>query len=117
MDPRSKPLRAALVLAIILASIGWVSVSFALTLQEAKSKGLLGEMPTGYLGVVNPPASPPVKALMNEINRKRKSKYEEIARRNATSLPSVEALAAQTAIKKTKPGQYIQLPSGEWRKK
>ena len=117
MISRSKAVRAALIISLTLVSIGWLSLSFALTLQEAKSKGLLGERPNGYLGVVNPPAPAGVKALMNEINQKRKSKYQDIAQRNGTSLRAVETLAGQTSLKKTKPGHYIQLPSGEWRKK
>ena len=93
---------------------GWLSVAFALSLHEAKAKGYLGEMPNGYLGIVTASAPATAKSLMNNINQKRKQKYQDIARRNGTRLEAVEALAGKTAIKKTKPGDYIKLPSEQW---
>lgn len=95
----------------------WGTPSYALTLEEAKSQGLLGELPNGYLGLVTESAPPEAKALMREINRKRREKYEDIARRNGTALATVEALAGKTAIEKTKPGNYVKLPSGQWTRK
>lgn len=91
---------------------GW-----AIDLEEAKKQGFLGEMPNGYLGEVKSGLPPDVRALEDEVNRKRRQTYEDIARRNSTNLDAVEALAGETAIKKTKPGNFVELPSGEWRRK
>ena len=102
---------------VLIACLGWVTSSSALTLDQAKSQGLLGEMPNGYLGIVSVSASPEAKALMKDINRKRRQKYQEISRKNGTKLEAVEALAGKTVLKKTKPGHYIQSPSGKWIKK
>ena len=117
MKPKIKLLFASLFLVMTITGIEGLTVSFALTLQEAKAKGLVGEMPTGYLGLVPPSTSSEVQSLIKEINEKRKAKYQEIARKNKTQLSSVEALAGKTAIEKTKPSHYIKLPSGEWMKK
>lgn len=88
----------------------------AIDLQEAKAQGLVGESITGYLGVVK--EAPGVAALVNDINRKRKASYQEIAERNGTTLNAVEQLAAKKAIEKTPPGQLVQLsPGGAWVKK
>lgn len=95
-----------------LPAPGW-----GLTLEEAKARGLVGETANGYLGSVAPQAAADVQALINDINQKRRQTYEDIARRNATSLQAVEMLAAETAIKNTRPGHFIQLPSGQWVKK
>jgi uncharacterized protein YdbL (DUF1318 family) len=95
-----------------MAVPGW-----SLTLDEAKLQGLVGEKPNGYLGVVAPNASAEVQALTNDINQKRRQTYEDIARRNSTSLKNVEMLAGETAIKNTRPGHFVQLPSGQWVKK
>jgi len=103
-------------LLVALVGTGWVSVGWALGLQEAKSQGLVGEQSNGYLGVVKGGGAD-VKALIDDINAKRKQTYQDIARRNNTSLDAVEALAGKTAIEKTPSGQYIRLPSGEWIKK
>jgi uncharacterized protein len=87
----------------------------ALSLEEAKAKGLVGEKPNGYLGMVNP-SDPDVQALTSEVNQKRRQAYEEIARRNRTQLEAVEALAGEKAIQNTKPGYFVEGPGG-WMKK
>lgn len=46
--------------------------------QNARSQGLVGELPTGYLGFVTPPSAA-VKALVDDINIKRKAKYTDAA--------------------------------------
>jgi uncharacterized protein len=92
-----------------------VSPAGAMSLEEAKAKGLVGEKPNGYLGIVNPPG-PDVQALTNDVNQKRRQAYEDIARRNRTQLEAVEALAGEKAIQNTKPGHYVE-GSGGWTKK
>ena len=99
-------------------AVGWVVCTqpvFALSLEEAKTKGLVGEKNTGYLGAVNP-ANPEAQALAEEINKKRRQAYQDIARRDGASMGTVESLAGEKAIEKTKPGNYVEGPSG-WMKK
>ena len=103
--------------AIVLLFIVALPASWALSLDEAKSGGLVGEQPNGYLGAVSTNPSSDVQALIANINQQRKQRYQEIANRNHTSLLAVEILAGKTAIKKTESGHYIQLPSGQWTKK
>ncbi|MDP1945960.1 MAG: YdbL family protein [Nitrospirota bacterium] len=88
---------------------------FALTLDEAKSKGLVGEKSNGYVGLVSP-GSGEAQALANEVNQKRRQAYEEIAHRNGTSLNAVETLAGEKAVANTKPGNFVE-GSGGWVKK
>jgi len=92
-----------------------VSPAFGISVEEAKTKGLVGERPNGYLGVVNP-AAPEAQALANEVNEKRRQAYEDIAKRNRTQLDAVEALAGEKAIQNTKPGSFVEGPSGWTRK-
>ena len=87
---------------------------FAGDLQQAKSAGLVGEQLNGYLGAVSSDAE--AKALVADINAKRKAKYESIASQNSTSLETVELLAGKKAIEKTQAGNYIQTATG-WKKK
>ncbi len=103
-----------IILISLLASLFISSAAFALSLNEAKQQGLVGEQVTGYLGAVK--ATNVSTALVNDINAKRKAKYKEIAQRNGTGLASVEKLAGQKALEKTPSGQFINLGSG-WRKK
>ena len=111
-----------LIVSILLPTL-WLGVlwlplpSWGLTLEEAKTQGVVGEQPNGYLGIVQPGASAEVQALVNDVNQKRRQTYEDIARRNSTQLEAVEMLAGKTAIDNTRPGNFIQSPSGQWLKK
>jgi len=115
---RTSRLLISIILPTLLLGVLWPSwPSWALTLEEAKTQGLVGEQPNGYLGIVQPGASADVQALVDDVNQKRRQMYEEIARRNATKLAAVELLAGKTAIDNTKPGNFVQGPSGQWVKK
>jgi len=107
--------KLVLAAAVVTISLGLAYPVFALTLEEAKSKGLVGEKPSGYLGAVATGA-PDVQTLVNDVNQKRRQAYEEIAKRNGTQLSAVETLAGEKAIHNTKPGNFIEGPGG-WTKK
>lgn len=104
-------------LLVMLGGLGWSTSSWAMSLQDAKAQGLLGEQPNGYLGLVKAGAAAEVKALMDDINAKRKQEYQAIAKRNGTELNVVETLAGKKALEMTPAGQFVRLPSGEWVKK
>lgn len=94
------------------------SLSFsvwAISLDDAKQQGLVGEMANGYLGVVV--ASADANSLVASINEKRKSIYLDLARKNKITMQQVTALAGEKAFTKTQPGHYIQNASGQWVKK
>jgi len=111
-------MRICLVRWMVGAAMLWSSaqgVAFALSVEDAKTQGLVGERPNGYLGVVNP-GSHEAQALTNEVNAKRRQAYEDIASRNKTQLHAVEALAGEKAIQNTKPGHFVEGPGGWIRK-
>ena len=107
--------RNTIVLGAILWSMAGGQPLLALTLEEAKTRGLVGEKSNGYLGVVAA-GNAEAQALASDINQKRRQAYQEIARRDGTSLSTVETLAGEKAIEKTKPGNMIEGPGG-WIKK
>jgi uncharacterized protein YdbL (DUF1318 family) len=88
--------------------------AFALDIDTAKSQGLIGEQPNGYLGLVVNNAE--AKKLIDDINAKRKAQYAQIAERNNIDLHVVEKLAGEKTINKTKPGHFIFI-NGTWSKK
>jgi uncharacterized protein YdbL (DUF1318 family) len=100
--------------AMCVAALLLGSLAHAMTLQEAKAAGLLGEQTDGYVGIVSTNAE--ANQIATSINAQRRAQYESIANRNGTSLDAVEALAGQTAINKTPGGQYINTGGG-WQKK
>jgi uncharacterized protein YdbL (DUF1318 family) len=107
--------RVVLLALLIFMGLLWGVPAWALSLEEAKAKGLVGEKPSGYLGVVS--GGGDVQDLANDINQKRRQAYEDIASRNKTNLKDVETLAGVKAIQNTKPGHFVQSPSGQWIKK
>ncbi|ABL99686.1 YdbL family protein [Shewanella amazonensis] len=88
---------------------------FAMDLQQAKSDGFLGEQQNGYLGLIKD--NPEARALMEEVNTKRRAHYEKIAAKNKIATSDVAKLAAEKAIKAADKGHFIQDPSGKWIKK
>ena len=92
-----------------------LGAAFGVSLEDAKTQGLVGERPNGYLGVVNP-GSQEAQTLTNEVNAKRRQAYQDIASRNKTQLQAVEVLAGEKAIQNTKPGHFVEGPGGWTRK-
>ena len=86
----------------------------ALSLDEAKQKGLVGENDNGYLGLVVNDTD--AKILVADINTKRKSVYIKLAAENGITLQQVEKLAAKKGYDKTLSGHYL-LVEGQWVKK
>ena len=91
-------------------------LSFALTLDEAQSQGLLGENASGYLELT-PRGKSDAKALMDEINAKRKAKYQSIATKQDTELKHIEKIAGEKITSKLPAGQFYKDASGKWNKK
>lgn len=97
---------------VLVAALLLSVTAAALDLNQAKSEGLVGEQPNGYLGVVK--ATPAAVELVSDINDKRRSAYERIAKQNGITLDQVSKLAGQKAIERTAAGEYIKTPTGQW---
>lgn len=83
-------------------------------LDSAKSAGLVGEMPNGYLGVVSGDGD--ASAIVEAINEARRAEYARIADKHDIPVSQVEAVAGKKALEKTPDGQYIQV-DGRWVRK
>jgi len=94
--------------ALALAAPAW-----SLDLDEARSRGLLGEQVDGYVGTVVAKPSAEVVALAKQVNARRRAHYAEIAARNGTAIEAVAALAAKKLIESAPSGQWIK-PNGGW---
>jgi uncharacterized protein YdbL (DUF1318 family) len=93
------------------------NVAFALSLQEAKSGGLVGERNDGYLGYVVTPPRDDVKAVVKQVNNKRRAKFSESAKNNNLKTEQVANRFYQRALQATEKGNYYQNASGTWVKK
>ena len=99
---------------LTIVSLLFSSIAFAIGLDEAKDKGLVGEKGNGYLGVVI--VQKDAKGLVADINAKRKAVYVELAAKNGITLQQVEKLAAKKAYDKTSTGHYLWV-GNQWVKK
>ena len=102
-------------LAIAAAALFLPQMAFALSLDEAKNQGLVGETPSGYLGAVKP--SGDVNALVSSINNQRRAEYERIAKQNGQPRSVIESLAAKKAYEMTPSGYQVQGADGSWKRK
>ena len=93
------------------AGLAVAGPAFALTLDEAKASGAVGEMPNGYIGVVQDGSG--VQALVDDINARRRARYQEIADSNGVPLAAVEQEAGQQLIGRAGPGEFV-LSGNSW---
>lgn len=107
----------ALVLMLTVSGVVMSSPADALTLDEARAQGLIGEQPNGYLGLVPGQSNAQASTLVEQINAKRRAAYQSVADSNGTSLSSVEALAGRKLIGRLQAGQWFQDPGGQWRRR
>ena len=104
----------------ILAAFGLLLLlqnAWAIDIRDAKEQGLIGEANTGYIAAVQSPASAEVRALIADVNAKRKAQFSETAARTGATLTQVAYRFYELAVQRTAPGHYYQDASGQWTKK
>lgn len=100
-----------LLLFCFYSSLAWNS-----ELADAKDKGLVGELPNGYISNVVEPPAPEIKKLIKEINNKRRKKYREISTKNKQPLDKIETMVGAKLRQKLKSGHFYK-SKGKWLKK
>ncbi|PCI66855.1 MAG: hypothetical protein COB38_09915 [Gammaproteobacteria bacterium] len=105
---------------IIISSIIFLSLfSFqasAADLSSAKKAGIIGEQASGYIGFVKSAPSD-VKQLVASVNKKRKARYQNIAKSKKIALSEVAKVGGAKAMSKTARGNYIKPQGKGWVKK
>ena len=89
----------------------------AATLDDAKSAGQIGEGVDGYLHLVDKNAPDAVKALVKDVNNKRREKYASIAKTRNISVENEAALAGTKLVERAPAGQHVMDSNAKWRKK
>ena len=79
----------------------------------ARSSGQVGEQPDGYLGFATTP-TPEVRALVQDINIKRKAAYTERAKATGSTVEQYAFTTGCNLIAKTAPGEKYRTPDGRW---
>jgi uncharacterized protein YdbL (DUF1318 family) len=91
--------------------------AWAMDIRSAKAEGLVGEANSGFLAAVQAPASAEVRALIADVNKKRKAQFSSTAQKTGTTVAQVANRFYELAVKKTAPGNYYQDSGGRWKKK
>ncbi|MCV6610292.1 MAG: YdbL family protein [Amphritea sp.] len=109
-----KTITRILTLATLLFSVSFSS-AWAISLDEAKNRGMVGEQLNGYLGVVQ--SSGEARSLADSINKKRRAAYAEKARKAGVDINVIEIRIGERLIQRATKGHYIQNSNGQWSKK
>jgi len=111
-----KRLRSSALWFSVLIVIG-AHVASAATLDDAKSAGKIGEGVDGYVHLVDEAAPDDVKALVKDVNDKRRARYASIAKERGAGVEDVAASAGDMLVERAPAGHYVLDSSGKWRKK
>ena len=82
--------------------------------QAARSQGLIGEQPDGYLGFVVPP-TPEIRRLVDTLNIRRREVYTERAVGAGSTVQQFAFVTGCNLIVQTVPGEKYQTPAPDSR--
>ncbi|ABX21240.1 hypothetical protein SARI_01340 [Salmonella enterica subsp. arizonae serovar 62:z4,z23:-] len=88
---------------------------WALTLDEARTQGRVGETLNGYLVALKNDAE--TQKLVLDINRARRASYQQLADSNHLPVDEVAKMAGQKLVERARPGEYVQGINGKWLRK
>jgi uncharacterized protein YdbL (DUF1318 family) len=112
----SKLLRSSALWFSALIVLG-ANAASAVNLDDAKSAGKIGEGVDGYVHLVDKNAPADVKALVKEVNEKRRAKYASIAKKRGAPVEEVAALMGAKLVERAPAGEHVLDSNGKWRKK
>ena len=87
----------------------------AITLNEARAQGRVGETLSGYIAPVRQDQE--TLALVSEINAARSESYHKLADSNNLPVDEVAKMAGQKLVARAQPGEYVKGINGKWLKK
>lgn len=105
-----KRISVALLLALTMAQPAW-----ALTLDQARKSGRVGETLSGYLAART--QDPETLALVQRINAGRQQQYQRLADQNRLSVADVASIAGQKLVSRAGAGEYVRGINGQWLRK
>lgn len=102
-------------LAVVFYLAGNAETAFAITLDEARTQGLVGERPDGLIGAVASNAGTDVAALIAEVNAARLDSYRRLSVKDGAPMEAVQAIAGEKLTSKAKEnGWYVMSTDGRW---
>ncbi|ADU69337.1 YdbL family protein [Pantoea sp. At-9b] len=100
----------ALLLATLLIPSAW-----ALTLDQARQQGRVGETLSGYIAARQQDSE--TLALVKRINEGRSQQYQRVAQQNNLTTGEVARIAGEKLVDRAGTGEYVQGINGQWLRK
>ena len=97
----------ALMLALLLVPSAW-----ALTLDEARQQGRVGETLSGYVAARQ--QDDETLALVKRINDGRTQQYQRVAQQNNLTTSEVARIAGEKLVSRAGSGEYVRGINGQW---
>lgn len=100
---------------LLLAMLLLTPPAFALTLEEARQQGRVGETLSGYLAPIAQDSE--TLTLVKNINAARAESYQQVADSNHLPVDDVAKMAGEKLVARARPGEYVRGLNGQWLKK
>lgn len=100
----------AWLLALLLVPSAW-----ALTLDEARQQGRVGETLSGYVAARQ--QDDETLALVKRINDGRTQQYQRVAQQNNLTTSEVARIAGEKLVSRAGSGEYVRGINGHWLRK
>lgn len=97
----------ALLLAFLLVPSAW-----ALTLDQARQQGRVGETLSGYIAARQ--QDDETLALVKRINDGRSQQYQRVAQQNNLTTAEVARIAGEKLVNRAGSGEYVRGVNGQW---
>ncbi|MBU6517310.1 MULTISPECIES: YdbL family protein [unclassified Pantoea] len=97
----------ALLLALLLVPSAW-----ALTLDQARQQGRVGETLSGYIAARQ--QDDETLALVKRINDGRSQQYQRVAQQNNLTTAEVARIAGEKLVNRAGSGEYVRGINGQW---
>lgn len=100
--------------AVAGAGIGIAHAQRSPAYQAARAAGQVGELPTGYLGIVGSETAE-LRAMVADINMKRRAEYSRQAADGGGTVQQRAFTAGCNLIAQTRSGERYMGPDGQWK--
>lgn len=100
------------IITLIILTLGLCAPAMALTLNEARTAGKVGETLSGYIAPRSQDRE--TLALVEQINKARTDSYQQLADSNNIPVDEVAKMAGTKLVERARPGEYVQGINGKW---
>ncbi|MEG1211688.1 MAG: YdbL family protein [Leclercia sp.] len=100
---------------LLVLTLALCAPAVALTLDEARTQGRVGETLSGYLAPRNQDRE--TLTLVEQINKARTDSYQQLADSNNIPVDEVAKMAGTKLVDRARPGEYVQGINGKWLQK